>query len=87
MSISAKRNYYAHGWSYNEICVGCGCCKRGAYKERLEYWKYELDKDINFSSWCDDKETRKLQEKNRLLNIKYAKRKIKELKLKIKGKK
>lgn len=83
MSFAAKENCYAVMWSYGISCVGCGCCKRGAYEERLEYHKEQLEHDVNFNQWLEGVED--LQRKNIAANIKYEKRKIRELERKIKA--
>lgn len=84
MSIQAKENCYATMYSYMEICVGCGCCERGAYKERLEYHQEQLNQHISFNNWFLDKEGRLVQKQNLKKAIKHEKAKIRQLKMKIK---
>lgn len=78
---SAKEKCYAVMWSYGEICVGCGCCKRGAYKERLKYHQEQLKEAKAFSNWFP--EIREIQEANQKENIKYERRMIRELRKKL----
>ncbi len=78
--FTAERNCYATCYSYGEICVGCNCCGRSEkglsmWQARLEMHKSELDRNINFDNWHE--KVRKIQEKNRRLNITYHKAKIK----------
>lgn len=79
LCFPALENCYALTLSYGEICVGCNCCgridKANRGLARLRYWQEHLEKQINFNDWCDG-ELRKVQEENRNLNIKLAKRKI-----------
>ena len=74
-------------WSYGEICVGCGCCVPGAYKKRIHYHKTQLNDDLNFNNWCEDKRLKPIQEANKKANILYEKKMIKSLQKKIKDKK
>lgn len=81
---------YAVMWSYGMICVGSGCCKRGAYKERIAYHKSQMKEEIEklnnpkWSGWGDiGSDLRKLQEKNIRANIKLDQRMIKKWKKKL----
>lgn len=87
MSYRSKPNCYALQWSYDQICVHCGCCKRGAYKERIKYHLEMLRQARWFSNFSEDKEIAALQKKNIKANIEYEKRIIKELREKIKNRK
>ena len=67
--------------SYGEICVRCNACGRGdkaTQKEcGLKLYKRLLQEQHEFDNWHEGSE--ELQEKNRLLNIKYFEDKIREL--------
>jgi len=79
IDFAAQRNCYALGWSYGEICVGCGCCGKPSPERdraRYEYWLDEWEKHVNFKYWSDDAEMRALQEKNHKLNHKYIKSRL-----------
>lgn len=77
--VPARKNCYAHLWSYGQICVGCGCCgppSKKRTKARFDYWKWWLKEQRQFDSWADDPEMRQMQERNRGINIAGAKRHI-----------
>lgn len=76
---------YAVGWSYGMICVGAGACKRGAYKERLRYELFELNRCRTFDLWADEPELRALQEKNVKSDKKFHRKRIKKLIAKIRA--
>lgn len=90
MSKAASDKCYAVMWSYGIICVGCGCCKRGAYKARIAYHREQLRDDrakVKNPEWWDkDPEMAALQLHNHKANIAYSKRKIKALRAKVTAK-
>lgn len=67
--------------SYGEICVHCNACGRfdkSTQKEcALKMYREELQKQYDFNNWAEGLE--ELQRKNIKSNIKYLKKKIKEL--------
>ena len=67
--------------SYGEICVLCNACGRfdkSTQKEcALKMYREELQKQYDFNNWAEGLE--ELQRKNIKSNIKYLKKKIKEL--------
>ena len=80
MDVGVEDKCYATLWSYGQVCVECKCCsknKKVRIKARLKYWKWWLKESEDFSEFSDDIDTRKIQERNRILNIKDATKKIK----------
>ena len=82
--VGAKKNCYALGWSFGEICVGCGCCSDDPVERalaRIKYHEWELEQAQVLSLWDDnDPDMREIQRKNVALDIAYNKRKIEEYK-------
>ena len=76
------RNCYALGYSYGEICVGCGCCSTNKLKKtkaRIKYHEWELDRFRNFADWDDDPEFADTQRKNVAASIEWLESKLNEL--------
>jgi hypothetical protein len=63
--------------SYGEICVGCGCCSKDKtirYPARLKLYTELLEHDLSFNNWI--KGCKRIQKRNRKLDIAYNKRRI-----------
>ena len=95
LCVSAKKNCYAIMWSYGEICCHSNCCGQFGkglkmWRARLRYHRHNLKESKAFDNWADDKDLKKLQQRNKKLNIKYNQQKIKKCEERIeyfKGKK
>jgi len=87
LDVPVKKNCYALGYSYGEICCHCGCCSDDAViraKARIQYHQDELQHFLNFNYWSDDPELRAVQEKNNKANIQYCRNQIRKYRRQLK---
>lgn len=88
LDTPVKRNCYAIGWSYGEICVHCGCCSEDPIKRtkaRIEYCEWELEEKINFNHWAYDyPKLLEIQKQNVAKDIEHFKKELKKLRSKLK---
>jgi hypothetical protein len=85
--LSALAKCYATIWSYGEICVKCNCCGRFGkgkkmWKARLNFHKQCLEESKKFDNWIEGWE--ETQRENKIKDIKYHTKKIKQIKIKLK---